>query len=89
MTDPKHKRLLNRIIWRSRLKTLLQLAGILLTIVGVILVFPSVYHPGKTTIFDWIVNLGTFSKPAVILIVVGAIAIAASWFIRGDLYEEP
>ena len=89
MTDPKHKRILNRIIWRSRLKTLLQLAGILLMIVGVIFVFPSVYHPGKTTIFRWIVNLGTFSKPALFLIVAGVIAIAASWFIQGDLYEEP
>ena len=46
--------------------------------------------PGpKTTIFDRIMSFGTYRQPAVILIGAGAIALAASWFIREDLYEDP
>lgn len=90
MTEPTHKKRLNRIIWRSRLKSVLQLAGILLAVVGVMFVFPkAIRHHGKTTIFDWIVSLGTFDRVAIILIGAGAVTLVASFLIRGDSYEEP
>lgn len=90
MTDPKHKSMLNRIMWLSRLKTLLQLGAIVLICAGVMFILSG--HRGdspKATIFDRIVSFGTFRKPAVVLIGAGAIALAASWFIREDLHEDP
>ena len=88
MTDPKHKRTLDRIMWLSRLKTLLRLGAIVLIVVGVMFVLSGHRGP-KTTIFNRIAGFGTFRGPAMILIGAGAIALAASWFIREDLYEDP
>ena len=89
MTDSKHKRALNRIMWRGRIKTLLQLGGIIPLSVGVMFLPWRGDHGHKTTIFDRIVSFGTFSRPAVLLIAFGAIALTVSWLIRGNLYEEP
>jgi hypothetical protein len=87
---PKHQRVLNRIVWRSRVKTLLQFGGIVLMCAGAMFVpVSSRGHGPKSTIFDRIVSFGTFGKPAVILICAGATAIAASWLVRGDLYDDP
>lgn len=90
MADSKHKRLLERIMWLSRLKTLLQLGAVVLICVGVMFVLSGHKAPGpKTTILDRIMSFGTYRQPAVILIGAGAIVLAASWFIREDLYEDP
>jgi len=91
MANPTQKEILDRIAWRSRLKLLLQLGGIVLLCVGVLLIFPSSYgdHESKMTIFKRIVNLGAFSRPGAILIGLGVIALISSWLIPGDLYEDP
>ena len=90
MTDPKHRRLLDRIMWLSRLKTLLQLSGIVLILVGAMFVLSgSRGQRPKATIFNRVVSFGTFQRPAVILIGAGIIALGASAFIREDLYEDP
>ena len=90
MTDPKQKRLLDRIMWLSRLKLLLQLGAMVLILVGAMLVLSGHRGEGpKTTIFNRIASFGTFRRPAMILIGAGVIALAASWFVREDLYEDP
>ena len=90
MTDRKHKRLLDRIMWLSRLKTLLQLVAVVLIFVGVMFLLSGIRgNRTKMTIFNRVVSFGTFRQPAVILIGAGAIALAASWFIREDIYEDP
>ena len=88
MTGSQHKRTLDRLIWRSRLKALLRIGGILLMLVGGMFI-PSCYRdPGpKTTIFNRIVKSGTFAEPGMILIGTGALALAASWLIRENLYD--
>ena len=88
MTGFQHKRTLDRLIYRSRLKALLRIGGILLMLVGGMFLPACRTEPGpKTTIFDRIVNSGTFAEPGIIMIGAGAIAFAASWLIRETFYE--
>jgi hypothetical protein len=85
MTNSKHTRTLDLIIWRSRLKALLRIGGILLMLIG------GMFLPGcrgelgpKSTIFKRITITGMLAEPGMIMIVSGAVAFAASWLIRGD-----
>ena len=92
MAGPKHKKTLDRLIWRSRLKTLLQIGGISLIGVGLMFLPACRDELGpKSTIFSRIVILGaaTFADPAIILIGVGLIVLGVSWLIPGELYEGP
>ena len=90
MTSPRHKSALNRIVWRSRLKSLLRIGGILLMLLGGMFVPSCDRDLGpKATIFNRIVISGTLVDLATILIGVGIIAFAASWLVRGELYEGP
>jgi hypothetical protein len=83
MTGPTYKRTLDRIIWRSRLKALLRIGGILLMLVGAMFLPVAHSEPGpKTTIFNRIVRLGTLAEPGMMIMGVGAIAFAASWLVR-------
>ena len=73
------------MIWRSRLRWLLRIGGILLLLVGGMFVPACRGELGpKSTIFNRIANTGTLAEPGLILIVVGAIAFAASWLVKGD-----
>ncbi len=84
MVGSKHKTTLDRLMWRSRLKALLQLSGILLVLVGG-LYLPACRGPlgPKSTIFNWVTTTGTFAESGLILIVVGAAVIAASLLVKG------
>lgn len=68
---------------------LLQVGGILLVLLGAIFVIGKHTHGPKATIFNSVVSSGIFDRPAVILIGIGAIVIAASLLIREKLYEGP
>jgi hypothetical protein len=85
MTDPKHRRTLDRIIWQSRLKALLRIGGILLIVIGGMFLPACRGELGpRSTIFNRIATTGTFAEPGIIMIVIGAVAFAASWLVRGD-----
>jgi hypothetical protein len=84
MMRPQHSGTVNRIIWRSRLQMLLRIGGILLMVVGGMFIPACRSELGpKSTIFNRTANTGAFAEPGVILIVVGAVAFAAPWLIRG------
>jgi hypothetical protein len=85
MTDSKHTRTLDRIIWRSRLKALLRVGGILLMLIGGMFLPACRGESGpKSTIFNRIAITGAFPEPGMTMIVIGAVAFAASWLVRGD-----
>ena len=92
MTDPKHTRRLNRLIWRSQLKAVLRMGGLALIGVGVMF-WPSCRAElgPKSTIFSRVVILGaeTFREPAMILIGIGLLVFGASWLIPGETYDGP
>ena len=84
MTGQKYKRTLDGIMWRSRLKALLRIGGILLVLAGVMFLPLGCRELGpRTTTFDRIVRLGALRDPGMVLIGVGAIAFAASWLVGG------
>jgi hypothetical protein len=83
MSGTDHDATLNRMMWRSRIKALLRIGGILLMLVGGMFVPSCRPEPGpKTTIFDRIVNSGSFAETGVVLIAAGALSFAASWLVR-------
>jgi hypothetical protein len=85
MTDYKHGGTLDRIIWRSRVKALLRIGGILLMVIGLMFMPAWGRELGpKSTIFSWIGLTGMFAKQGMLMIAIGAVAFAASWLIRGD-----
>ena len=83
----RYQRQLNIIERRRRLKSALQLGGILIAVIGFVLLPVFQPHPEKATAFTVIRNLGPFTTWGLTLLIGGVLVIALSFLIRGDADE--